>query len=102
MLGYTSQARFLLDCGLLELMREAPGSAAANTAALRLLSEAEMGELLKVVAVTTAKRAAPAVAALAAGAVIGFLLGRRNRKAQMHPAALKADDLLAALTRLVS
>src|SRR5438445_55405 len=44
-LGYTSQARFLLDCGLLELMREAPGSAAANTAALRLLSEAEMGEL---------------------------------------------------------
>jgi len=50
-LGYTSQARFLLDCGLLELMREAPGSAAANTAALRLLSEAEMGELLKVVAV---------------------------------------------------
>ena len=59
-------------------------------------------DLLKVVAVTTAKRAAPAVAALAAGAVIGFLLGRRNRKAQIHPAALKADDLLAALTRLVS
>jgi hypothetical protein len=59
-------------------------------------------DLLKVVAVPMAKRAAPAVAALAAGAVIGFLLGRRNRKAQMHPAALKADDLLAALTRLVS
>ena len=49
-----------------------------------------------------AKRAAPAIAALAAGAAIGFLLGRRNRKAQIHPAALKADDLLAALTRLVS
>jgi hypothetical protein len=59
-------------------------------------------DLLKVVAVPMAKRVAPAVAALAAGAVIGFLLGRRNRKAQIHPAALKADDLLAALTRLVS
>ena len=59
-------------------------------------------DLLKVVAVPMAKRAAPAVAALAAGAAIGFLLGRRNRKAQTHPAALKADDLLAALTRLVS
>jgi hypothetical protein len=59
-------------------------------------------DLLKVVAVPMAKRAAPAVAALAAGAAIGFLLGRRNRKAQIHPAALKADDLLAALTRLVS
>jgi len=59
-------------------------------------------DLLKVVAVPIAKRAAPAVAALAAGAVIGFLLGRMNRKAKMHLAALKADDLLAALTRLVS
>jgi SAM-dependent MidA family methyltransferase len=50
-LGYTSQASFLLDCGLLELLREAPGGASASTAALRLLSEAEMGELLKVLAV---------------------------------------------------
>jgi SAM-dependent MidA family methyltransferase len=50
LLGYTSQARFLLDCGLLELLSQAPG--ASNTAgALRLLSEAEMGELLKVLAV---------------------------------------------------
>ena len=54
-------------------------------------------DLLKVVAVPMAKRAAPALAALAAGAAIGFLLGRRKRKAQIHPAALKADDLLAAL-----
>ena len=59
-------------------------------------------DLLKVVAAPMAKRAAPAVAALAAGAVIGFLLGRRSRKAKTHEAALKADDLLAALTRLVS
>jgi uncharacterized protein len=59
-------------------------------------------DLLKVVAVPMAKRAAPAVAALAAGAAIGFLLGRRGRKPKTHQAALKADDLLAALTRLVS
>jgi uncharacterized protein len=59
-------------------------------------------DLLKVMAVPMAKRAAPALAALAAGAAIGFLLGRRNRKAQVHPAALKADDLLAALSRLMS
>jgi hypothetical protein len=59
-------------------------------------------DLLKVVAVPMAKRAAPAVAALVAGAAIGFLLGRRKSNAQIHPAALKADDLLAALTRLVS
>jgi uncharacterized protein len=59
-------------------------------------------DLLKVVAVPMARRAAPAVAGLAAGAAIGFLLGRRNRKAQIHPAARNADDLLAALTRLVS
>ena len=59
-------------------------------------------DLLKVVAMPLAKRAAPALAALAAGAAIGFLLGRRNRRSPMHPAALKADDLLAALSRLLS
>jgi len=62
---------------------------------------ADSVDLLKVVAVPMAKRAAPALAALAAGAAIGFLLGRRKRKAQIHPAARKADDLLAALSRLV-
>jgi SAM-dependent MidA family methyltransferase len=50
-LGYTSQARFLLDCGLLELLSEAPAGASSTVDALRLLSEAEMGELLKVLAV---------------------------------------------------
>jgi hypothetical protein len=35
-------------------------------------------DLLKVVAVPLAKRFAPVVAGLAAGAVIGFLLGRRR------------------------
>jgi carbon monoxide dehydrogenase subunit G len=40
---------------------------------------ADSVDLLKVVAVPLAKRFAPAVAALAAGGVIGFLLGRRRR-----------------------
>jgi carbon monoxide dehydrogenase subunit G len=83
----------------------APAGAQTPGATSQPAADADAGDsvdLLKVVAVPMAKRAAPAVAALAAGAAIGFLWGRRNRKAQMHPAALKADDLLAALTRLVS
>jgi carbon monoxide dehydrogenase subunit G len=56
---------------------------------------ADSVDLLKVIAVPMAKRFAPALAALAAGGVIGFLLGRkRNRRS--------SDDLLAALSRLVS
>jgi SAM-dependent MidA family methyltransferase len=49
-LGYTSQARFLLNCGVLELLGE-PASGSRAAEAIRLLSEAEMGELLKVMAV---------------------------------------------------
>jgi SAM-dependent MidA family methyltransferase len=49
-LGYTSQAHFLINCGLLELLqREHTPQRAAE--AQRLLSEAEMGELVKVLAV---------------------------------------------------
>ncbi|MBS1210610.1 MAG: hypothetical protein H6R19_3008 [Proteobacteria bacterium] len=52
-MGYTSQARFLTDCGLLELLSqigptdEAPYLRAAR-AALRLVAPHEMGELFKV------------------------------------------------------
>jgi uncharacterized protein len=59
-------------------------------------------DLLKVVAAPVAKRAAPAVAALAAGAAIGFLLGRRRKKTPAQAAAVKTDELIAALTRLLS
>lgn len=54
-LGYTQQARFLMNCGLLDLLaaydpndvaRYAPACAAAQ----KLLSPAEMGELFKVIA----------------------------------------------------
>jgi SAM-dependent MidA family methyltransferase len=49
-LGYTSQAHFLLNCGLIDRLGEhhAP---ARTAAAHRLVSEAEMGELFKVLAV---------------------------------------------------
>jgi SAM-dependent MidA family methyltransferase len=48
-LGYTSQAHFLLNCGLADALCSAP--AADKPAAHRLISEAEMGELFKVLAV---------------------------------------------------
>lgn len=49
-LGYTTQAHFLLNCGLLDLVQRAPSPRRANEAQ-RLVSEAEMGELFKVLAV---------------------------------------------------
>ncbi|MGE5339008.1 MAG: class I SAM-dependent methyltransferase, partial [Gemmatimonadota bacterium] len=48
-LGYTSQAHFLLNCGLLDMLQADHTHARANEAH-RLLSEAEMGELFKVIA----------------------------------------------------
>jgi uncharacterized protein len=54
--------------------------------------------LVKAVAPSLAKRYGPAVVALGAGAAIGFLLGRRRRKS---PAAVVADDLQAAMVRLL-
>lgn len=46
-LGYTSQARFLLNCGILELVP--PGDLRATAAVQKLLAEHEMGELFKVI-----------------------------------------------------
>jgi SAM-dependent MidA family methyltransferase len=48
-LGYTSQAHFLINGGLLDALADA--TPAQRTAAQRLVSEAEMGELFKVLAV---------------------------------------------------
>ena len=48
MLGYTSQARFLLNCGIASLLETA--TLAERVAAQRLLTEHEMGELFKVIA----------------------------------------------------
>ena len=46
-IGYTSQARFLLNCGLAGLLQDAPPRQLA--AAQKLLGEHEMGELFKVI-----------------------------------------------------
>jgi SAM-dependent MidA family methyltransferase len=48
-LGYTSQARFLLNLGLLDTLQDA--SLAQRSAAHRLIAEHEMGELFKAIAV---------------------------------------------------
>jgi SAM-dependent MidA family methyltransferase len=47
-LGYTTQARFLLNCGVLDLLADADARERAN--AQKLLTEHEMGELFKVLA----------------------------------------------------
>ena len=49
-LGYTTQAHFLMNCGLLDQLRAGHSLRRANEVQ-RLLSEAEMGELFKVLAV---------------------------------------------------
>jgi SAM-dependent MidA family methyltransferase len=48
-LGYTSQANFLINCGILEILSTQHTAQRAGEAQ-RLLSEAEMGELFKVLA----------------------------------------------------
>lgn len=55
-------------------------------------------DLVKVVALPIAKRYAPVAAGVAAGFAVGFLVGRR-RRTQTPPVL---DDLVAALSRLVS
>jgi SAM-dependent MidA family methyltransferase len=46
-IGYTTQARFLMNCGLLELLQGADARTLAH--AQKLLAEHEMGELFKVI-----------------------------------------------------
>lgn len=55
LLGYASQARFLIDCGLLEFFSAVPrsdlrGWTRQAQAVQQMLSEAEMGELFKAIA----------------------------------------------------
>jgi uncharacterized protein len=78
----------------------APTATTAATAPSATQADAgDSVDLLKVVAVPLAKRFAPVIAGVTAGAAIGFLLGRRKRKT---PAAAVAEDLQAALLRLLS
>jgi len=74
-------------------------SATSASPAAAVSGAGESVDLLKVVAAPMAKRFAPVIAAVAAGAAVGFLLGRRQRS---HPASDLADELQAALARLLS
>jgi carbon monoxide dehydrogenase subunit G len=76
----------------------APTAEAATAAAQPAAGDSV--DLLKVVAMPVAKRFAPVLAGVAAGAAVGFLIGRRRKR--VHPAAALAEDLQAALTRLLS
>ena len=81
-----------------DILGGAPSATTAPTAEAQSAASqpaaADSVDLLKVVAVPMAKRFAPVLAALAAGGVIGFLLGRKRNR--------RSDDLLDALSRLVS
>lgn len=77
----------------------APTSAAAPAAVSAVPDAGDSVDLLKVVAVPMAKRFAPVLLAAAAAGAVGFLVGRRRRRG---PAAVLADDLQAALARLLS
>jgi SAM-dependent MidA family methyltransferase len=68
-LGYTSQARFLMNCGWLDRMAGALATE-QKSAAHRLVSEAEMGELFKVIAVARG----------ITGPLIGFEHGDRTAR----------------------
>jgi carbon monoxide dehydrogenase subunit G len=74
------------------------GSAAATPLAA-VPDAGDSVDLLKVVAVPMAKRFAPVLVAAAAAGAVGFVVGRRKRKT---PAGVLADDLQAALIRLLS
>lgn len=67
--GYTSQARFLFNCGIGELMERA--SLRARAEAAMLLNEHEMGELFKVIAFTKG---------LPEYAPLGFAAGDRRHR----------------------
>jgi len=66
--GYTSQARFLLNCGIGELL--AGASLEQRADAQKLLNEHEMGELFKVIAFAKGLDFAP----------IGFAVGDRRHR----------------------
>ena len=70
-IGYTSQGRFLLNSGLLDLARDA--GARENAMMQKLVNEHEMGELFKVLAL------APAASA-SGWAPLGFSAGDRTHR----------------------
>jgi SAM-dependent MidA family methyltransferase len=74
LLGYTTQAQFLINCGITRLLDQLPETAASSRFALtagvqKLLSPAEMGELFKVIALGRGID----------GPLIGFASGDKSR-----------------------
>ena len=67
-IGYTSQARFLLNCGLLDRLADA--DLRERNAAHRLIAEHEMGELFKVIAFARGAAFSP----------LGFAAGDRTHR----------------------
>jgi SAM-dependent MidA family methyltransferase len=72
--GYTTQARFLLNCGITELLQAVPAENAAAylplvAGAQKLLAPSEMGELFKVMAVGRGLE----------GPLVGFTAGDLSR-----------------------
>jgi len=67
--GYTSQAHLLMNCGILDLLAADPAPAQSG-AVQRLLSEAEMGELVKAMALSRGYE----------GELLGFARGDRRHR----------------------
>ncbi len=74
LLGYTDQARFLVNCGLLDLLAALPSGTPdyfrAAAAVQRLLQPSEMGELVKAIALGRG----------VAGPLLGFARGDRSAR----------------------
>ena len=77
-LGYTSQGRFLLNCGMADLL--AAASLAERTRAQRLIHEHEMGELFKVIGFRRAQELGPEGVALDRWDAVGFTAGDRTHR----------------------
>jgi SAM-dependent MidA family methyltransferase len=71
-LGYTSQARFLFNCGVLEGMEDTP--LAERVMVQKLINEHEMGELFKVIAFAVDSKACP----WSGWQALGFAQGDRS------------------------
>ena len=70
-LGYTSQARFLLNCGIAPMLEQA--TLVERAAAQKLLTEHEMGELFKVLALGRGLQLGPR-------GLVGFAQGDRTHR----------------------
>ncbi len=77
-IGYTSQARFLINCGLMDLLTEA--NIAERAMAQKLITEHEMGELFKVIAVARGLGLGDRAGQQAAFEPLGFAQGDRTHR----------------------